>query len=174
MLGAPSFSQPDLCIQPTLQSQPRNSFSTSANSHLRIPLLFTKSSLQSPLILPVSIPQQFFTSLCAQPSQQFTPKMFYLPQSFRQFRLRQQTRELGSLLRTDTVLISLFCPSMGSDNRAHDSEFFIAQIQKIYTLQVWQAIQSTVSRTLNLLSLLPYPFNSTTRTHISLQTSCIT
>ena len=108
MVGAPSFSQPDLCIQPTLQSQPRNSFSTSANSHLRIPLLFTKSSLQSPLILPVSIPQQFFTSLCAQPSQQFTPKMFYLPQSFRQFRLRQQTRELGSLLRTDTVLISLF------------------------------------------------------------------
>ena len=70
--------------------------------------------------------------------------------------------------------LSLFCPSMGSDNRAHDNEFFIAQIQKIYTLQVWQAIQSTVSRTLNLLSLLPYPFNSTTRTHISLQTSCIT
>ena len=105
MVDAPSFSQPYLrynlsqetvfLLQPILTS-------------LFHSYLFTKSSLQSPLILPVSIPQQFFTSLCAQPSQQFTPKMFYLPQSFRQFRLRQQTRELGSLLRTDTVLISLF------------------------------------------------------------------
>ena len=53
MVGAPSFSQPYLCIQPTLQSQPRNSFSTSANFHLPIPpLLFHKIILTIPTNTP--------------------------------------------------------------------------------------------------------------------------
>ena len=41
-------------------------------------------------------------------SQQSTPKIFSLLQPFFQFRLRRGTRELGSLVRTDTVLISPF------------------------------------------------------------------
>ena len=78
-------------------------------TYLSHPCLFTKSSLQSPLTLLSSILQQFFTSLfCLQPSQQSTPKIFSLSQSFSQFRLREGTRELGSLMRNDTVLISPF------------------------------------------------------------------
>ena len=45
---------------------------------------------------------------CVQPSQQSTPKMLSLPQPFSNFRLCEGTRELGSLLRTCTVLISHF------------------------------------------------------------------
>ena len=73
------------------------------------PYVFTKSSLQSPLTLPSSIPQQFCTtiptSFCAQPSHHSPPKLFFLPQSFSQFRLDQGTRDLGSLKRAATVLI---------------------------------------------------------------------
>ena len=66
------------------------------------PYLFTKSSLQSPLTLPSYITQQFFnfSSFCVQPSQQSTPKIFSLPQTFRQFRL---CRKLGNIVRTDIV-----------------------------------------------------------------------
>ena len=75
---------------------------------LHHPFLFTKLSLQSKLTLPFTIPQQFFhlPSFYRQPSQKSTPKTSSLPQTFIQFRLRQRTRELGSLVRTDTVLIS--------------------------------------------------------------------
>ena len=45
---------------------------------------------------------------CVQPSQHSTTKIFYLPQPFHQFRLRQGTRELENLVGNDTVLISLF------------------------------------------------------------------
>ena len=113
----------------------------------------------------------FHLSFCVQSYQQSTPKMFYLYQPCSQFGLRQGTRELGNLARTETVLISLsfFPQSMGSDNRAHNHQFFIARSQNIGVLQVSQTIQSTFSDNLNLLSLLPYPTNTTTRTHILLQ-----
>ena len=161
-----------------LQSQPRNSFSTSANSDLPIPLLLVHK-----IILTIST-----NTPCL-----YTSAIFHLS---RTSRITVPTIYTKNVLPTSVISpiqvtstdqrarepsedwhcfnLSLFSPSMGSDNRAHDNEFFIAQIQKIYTLQVWQANQSTFSRTLNLLSLLPYPFNTTTRTHISLQTSCIT
>ena len=57
MVGASSFSQPCLCIRPPLQSPPKIRFSISFNFHPSF------TSLQSPLILSSSIPQQFFTSL---------------------------------------------------------------------------------------------------------------
>ena len=66
------------------------------------PYLFAKSSLQSPLRLPSSITQQLFTS------QQSTPKIFSIPRLFSQCKLRQVIRKLESLVRTNTVLISLF------------------------------------------------------------------
>ena len=43
-----------------------------------------------------------------QPSPISTPKIFSLPQAFIQFRLSQRTRDLGSIMRTDTFLISSF------------------------------------------------------------------
>ena len=55
-----------------------------------------------------------------------------------------------------------------SNNRVHN------QSQKIGVLQVWQTIQSTFSHTLDLLPLLPYPSNTTTRAHITLDASCLT
>ena len=68
----------------------------------------TIPSLQSSKTFLSSITQQFFTSFCVQTSQHSTPKLFSLPQSFSQFRLRQRTKELSSLVRNDTVLISPF------------------------------------------------------------------
>ena len=66
------------------------------------PYLFAKSSLLSPLRLHFSIFQQLFTS------QKSRPKFVSLSQPFSQRSLRQGTRGLGSLVRTNTVLISLF------------------------------------------------------------------
>ena len=46
-------------------------------------------------------------SFCVQPSKQSTPKIFFLPQPFRKFRLHQETREIGKLVRTDTDTVTL-------------------------------------------------------------------
>ena len=110
MVSAPSFSQHYLCMQPTLQYPPKNRSSTSVNFHLLFhPYLLIKPSLQFPSTSPSSIPQPFFTSLfCVQPSKNSTLKIFSLPHPFCQFRLPQGTRELGSLVKTDTVSISPF------------------------------------------------------------------
>ena len=88
-VDATSFSQPYLCLQSPLQSQPKIHSSTSDNFQLpNHHYLFAKLSLQSPLRLPSSIRQQLFTS------KQSTPKIFSLPQPFIQCRLRQGNREL--------------------------------------------------------------------------------
>ena len=71
------------------------------------PYLFKKLSSQFPLTLPnlhnFSTPYIFAS---VQPSQQSTPKVFSLPQPLSQFRLHQAAREIGSLVRTNTVLFS--------------------------------------------------------------------
>ena len=88
MLGAPSFSQPCLCIQPSLQSPTKSvSLLQSIFTSLFHPCFSTKSSLQSPLT---------------------HQKIFFLSQPFIQFRLRQGTKKIGSLVRNDTVLIFPF------------------------------------------------------------------
>ena len=73
------------------------------------PLLVHKIALtistSNPFVCTSAI---FHLPFFVQPSQQSTPKIFSLPQPFFQFMLRQGTRELGSLVRTDTVLISPF------------------------------------------------------------------
>ena len=43
-----------------------------------------------------------------QPSQQSTPKTFSLPEPFSKFRLREGTRKLDNLVKTDAVLVSPF------------------------------------------------------------------
>ena len=109
MVGAPSFSKPYFAYK-----HPNNLHQKSVPllysiftclSHL---YLFTKSFLQSPLTLPFSIIQQFFTSLFLHTTiPTIYTKNISLPQPFRQFRLPRGTRELGSLARNNTVLISL-------------------------------------------------------------------
>ena len=162
MVSAPSFSQPYLCIQPTLQSPPKTvPLLQSSFTSLFHPYLFTELSLQSPLRFPFFTPQQFSPPFVhVQPTQQSTPKIFSPPWLFRQFRLCQGTRELGSLVRTDTILISSFFLKVWADNHW----LFIAETQKTAALQVWQTIQFTIYHTLNLLPLLPYPTNTSTKT----------
>ena len=111
MVGAPSF----LHIQPTLKYPPKNSSSTSVNFYISIaPLLFHKIILAIPLItLSASISHQFFTSLflCTTIPAIYIKNIFptstILPIQVKS-RLSQGIRELGSLVRTDTVLISSF------------------------------------------------------------------
>ena len=82
------------------------------------PYLFIKLSLESPLTLPSSIPQQFFTSLFLRTA---IPKIYIKSISlFTRFRLRRGANEKGSRVRTDTVLISLFPQNIDRDNRAHN------------------------------------------------------
>ena len=70
--------------------------------------------------------------------------------------------------------LSLLPQSMDSNNRVKNHSFFIVKILKSCVLQVQQTIQSSFSHSLNLLSLLPYPNNTTARTNVLLQTSCLT
>ena len=110
MASSPLLSQHYLCIQPPLQSPPKIHFSTSLNFYLPIPLLLIpKIILAIPTKTYFLYTRQFFTSLLLRTtSQQSTPKILSLPYPFSQFRLREGTRKLGSLMRTDTVLISIF------------------------------------------------------------------
>ena len=110
MASYPLLSQHYLCIQLPLQSSPKIHFSTSLNFYLPIPLLLIpKIILAIPTKTHFLYTQQFFTSLLLRTtSQQSTPKILSLPYPFSQFRLREGTRKLGSLMRTDTVLISIF------------------------------------------------------------------
>ena len=86
--------------QPSFQSPPKIRSSTSDNFHLPIsPLLVRKITLTKTPFL--------YTSATFHLPILYT-KIFSLPQPFSQCRLRQGTRKLGSLVRTNTVLISLF------------------------------------------------------------------
>ena len=110
MVGAFSFNNPTCAY-----NHPRNLDQKSVPplqlifTSLFRPYLFIKSSLQSPLTLPSSIPQQFFTSLffrTAIPT--IYIKSISLPQPFSQFRLCQGANKKDSRARTDSALISLF------------------------------------------------------------------
>ena len=71
MVGTLSFSQPYLCIQPTLQSSPNTLSFTSVNFQLPIPALFVRK-----IIVKISTNTPFFYTS----AQQSTPKRFYLNQ----------------------------------------------------------------------------------------------
>ena len=76
---------------------------------LFFPYLFTKSSLQSSLTFPSSIPQQFcISSFLRATIPTIYTKNNFLPQQFSQFRIHQGAMELGNSVRTDTGLISPF------------------------------------------------------------------
>ena len=75
--------------------------------------------------------------------------------------------------------LSLLPQSMDGDNRAHNNWVRIAQAHKSslwwrFLPSEWQNFQSAFFHTFNLMSLLPYPTNTITGTHILLETSCLT
>ena len=96
------------------------------------PYLFIKSFLQSPLTLPSSIPPRF----CIQQSLQSTSKVIYPSRPFSQFRLQQGTNEKGSLVRTDTVLISVFFLKVQTGMTGLRITDSLAQAPKTGVLQV--------------------------------------
>ena len=99
------------------------------------PYFFTKSPLQSPLTIFPSMPQQFFNSLFLCTTQHCKSIIISLPQPFSQFRLRQGTRELGSLKRTDTALISPFLLKASTIVTGLKNHWFLfVQAQKIGVL----------------------------------------
>ena len=100
-----------MCIQASLPPSPNIRSSTLVNFHFPIqPLLIHEIILTIPTNTPFFYTSAIFylSTSCVQPSQRSTPKIFSLPHPFNQFRLHQRTRELGSLMRTDTVSVSPF------------------------------------------------------------------
>ena len=127
MVGAYSFSQPHLCVQPRLRSPPKIRFSTCSQIILTIPT--NTPFLYTPVILHLLI---FAYNLPNNLHQKY-----FLLLSMSQFRLCQRTRKLGVLARNDTVLVPHLLPqSMDSDNRTHNHWLLIAQAQQIGILQV--------------------------------------
>ena len=143
------------------------------------PYLSTKSSLLSPLTLPSTIPQQFFTSLFLRTTiPTIYTKSISLIQPFIQFRLRQGT---------DIVLISPFflivwtvitglmiTDSLSLRLRQKIGVLYVAVSDGDFMQPEWQIIQSTFSHTLNQLPILPYPTNTIARNYITLKSSCVT
>ena len=110
MVGASLFSQPCLCIQPPLKSLPKIRSSTSVNFHLPIsPLLAHKIIFT----IPANIPFHYTSAVFHFPifaynhpsnlHQNIFPTSVISP-----IQVYQGTRELGSLVKPDTVLISPF------------------------------------------------------------------
>ena len=127
MVGAPSFSQTYLRIQP-LQSPTKILSSISVNFYLYfLPLPFNKTILTIHTNKPFPYTAAFFSTpyFCVQPSQQSTAKIFSLPQPFSQLRLRQRIKELSSFARI--LKLSLLPQSIDSHNRVHNHWFLIAQ-----------------------------------------------
>ena len=118
--------------------------------------LFTKSSLQSPLTLPSSIAQQFFTSLflCTTIPTIYTKNVFSMSttSSIQAASRDQWARE--SFEEWYCFNLSLLSQSMNSESRAHNHWLFIVQTLKIGVLQVWQTIQSTLSQPI-VLTFIP-------------------
>ena len=98
----------NLCIQPSLQCSPNICSSTSVNFQLPVlPLLVQEIILTIPT--NTHKPPQFFNSLyfCFRSTiPTIYTKSISLPHPFSQFRLHQAAREIGSLVRTNTVLFS--------------------------------------------------------------------
>ena len=122
-----SSSKTFLYLQPPLQPPSKIHSSTSVSFHFPTPhYLFTKSCLQSPLPLPFSINQQFFTSFFFRTAIPATPtrKAFFLPQPW---------ESLREWLYFNLCLLPW---NMDRKNWAHNHWFFIAQAQKIGVLKV--------------------------------------
>ena len=129
------------------------------------PYLFTKSSLQYPLYL-----SSFQTSLLLPtPIPIIYTKIFSLTQRFCYFSLCQRTRDLGNLVKSDTILISYFFLKVSKVIAGLTITDFFTKVQNTDVLLVYQIIQSNSSHTLHLLSLLPNPTNTTTRIYILLK-----
>ena len=106
MVGALSFSLPYLCIQTPIISNKNSFLYFSQFSH---PYSTLTCSQNHPYKPHSSISQQFSPPYFrVKPSQQTSPKIFSLRHPCSQFRLPQGTRELGSIVRTNTNLISPF------------------------------------------------------------------
>ena len=99
MVGAPSFSQSYLCIQPPLQFPTKNPFFYfSQFSPPYSTLTWSQNHPYNPF--------RYISAIFHLPK--IYPKKYFLPQPFSHFRLRKGSRELGSLVMTDTALISPF------------------------------------------------------------------
>ena len=151
-------------------------FLQSISTSLFHPYLFIKSSLQSPLILLSYITQEFFTSFFLRKiiptiyNKNIFPIWNILP-----IQAASRYQEIMEYCEDWQCLISPFFLKVWTviATLTYNHWFFITQTQKIDTLQVWQTIKSSFSHTLNLFSLPPYSTNTTTRTHIPLETSCL-
>ena len=168
MVGASSFSQSYLCMQPPLRSPTKIRLSILVNFQ---PLTWSQNHPYNSFPLYLSN----FSS-----SNTLHQKLFSLPQLFSHFQAASKTRELDSLVRIDTVLISPFFFKVqivitgrtvidSLSFRLRKLVFWDSNLWWRCLQSEWQSIQSTFSYTLNLLLLLPHSTNTITRTHIPLE-----
>ena len=97
------FHNPICAYNHPYNFQQKIRFSTSVNSHLPIPPLLDHKII---LTIPTNTPFRYISAIFHLPK--IYPKKYFLPQPFSHFRLRKGSRELGSLVMTDTALISPF------------------------------------------------------------------
>ena len=178
MINDPSFSQTYLCIPSMLESPQKSHSSTSLNFHQPIsPLLFHK------IILTIStnIPFLYTSAIFHLPLFAYTQSnnlhqkhFLYLSHFANLLCINAPGSCEGSCEVWNYFNLFLLPQGMESDNRAHNHWFFIAQTQKIGVLLVWQTIESNLSDTFKLLSLLPYLTNTTRRTYIPLKNIYLT
>ena len=141
------------------------------------PYLSTKSSWQSPLTLPSSIPQLFFTNLFLRATIPTTYIKNIFPTA-NILEIQAASRDQGVreyCQNWHCCNLSHLLQSMGSDNTNHSQSLILYRSDsENWCIAGETNHQSTFSHILNLFSLLSYRTNTITRTQISLETSCLT
>ena len=162
MVGAPSFSEPNLCKKPPLHSPTKICSSTSANFHLPIPPILLHNFI---LTIPTNI---FF--LYTSPMFDFPAFAYYHPNNIYQkffptaaiSPIQVVSRDEGARTSCEgwhCFDLSILPQNMDSDNRTHNHWFLIAQAQKDGVLQVVVSDKDDTSnrndKTYNPSSLIP-------------------
>ena len=152
------------------------------------PYLFTKSPLQSPLTVPSNLsnfsPSRFFTY---NHSNNLHQKHFpHLSKAFIQFKLCQRTRELGSLVKNDLILISPFFLKVWTMITGLTiTDFLSLRLRKLVYCRQQSLMEMLGIGVTNysihpllypqsiVMTAFPYP-SYITRTPIPLETTCLT
>ena len=166
LVVAPSFSKPYLCIKPMLQSPPNYSSSTSVRFHLP-PLLNHKIILTIPTNTPFLYTSAIFHHFLRTIIPTIYTKGISLSQPFHQFRLCQGTRELGHCVNLPLVKVWTVITGLTI------TDSLLLRIIQLGYCRCGKSFHPPSLIPSNLLSLLPYPTNTTARTRISLETSCL-
>ena len=189
MVGALSFPQPYLCLQPLLQSPAKIRSPILVNFHLHIPTLLVNKII---FTIPTNTPFLYTSAIFylpifaySNPYNLYQKCFSYLSHVANSgFVKRPMSKEVlwGLKLVDNWHCFSLSLLHQSIDREVQTGLTITDSLSLLipcrlwwrYLHSEWKTIQSTFPVTRNLFPLILYPTNTITRTQIPLWTSCLT